>query len=137
MRDKILDFNKLSPVVFKKLEEDYGYNLDEIKINELNGINWSTHHIYINRDKGLKIIIKQEPYYTDYGFSFFIHKLGTEEYNILYNVESEYQDDDNKFLKKSYSDLFSNEETTNIISGKYWKELGYIPFKISTSANNI
>ena len=128
--NKIDYFNKKSPEIFRNLVENYGYELADLKTNERNGMKCSAHHIYCNEKKALKIIIKQEPYYTDYGFSFFIHKIGTKEYNILYNVEAEYQDDENRFLQKAYTDLFSTPETLDLISGKYSKELGYIPFRI-------
>lgn len=71
----------------------------------------------------------QEPYYTDYGFSFFIYKLGTVEYNILCNVPHEKQDIEDHFLNKAYDELFSTSETVDLISGKIWKELKYIPFQ--------
>jgi len=128
--DKIDNFNEKAEVLFRPLVKKYGYLLREIKINELNGQKWSTHHIYINSEKNLKIVIKQEPYYTDYGFSFFIYKTGTEEYNILYNVPHEKQDKEDKFLLKDYEDLFSTQEIVDLISGKTWKELKLIPFQV-------
>ena len=126
--NRIDHFNNIAKKLFKILVDEYGYILDEIKINDLNGMKWSTHHIYINSLKNLKIEIKQEPYYTDYGFSFFIYKMGTDEYNILCNIAHEKQDKEGNFLLKAYKDLFSTEETLEIISGKHWKKLKYIPF---------
>ena len=72
--NKIDSFNEKAEIVFRTLVEKYGYVLSEIRVNELNGQKWSAHHIYINSEKNLQIEIKQEPYYTDYGFSFFIFK---------------------------------------------------------------
>lgn len=128
--NKIDSFNEKAEIVFRTLVEKYGYVLSEIRVNELNGQKWSTHHIYINSEKNLQIEIKQEPYYTDYGFSFFIFKMGTKEYNILYQVPHEKQDNEDTFLLKAHEDLFSTEETTDLISGKKWKELKRIPFQI-------
>ncbi len=127
--NKIDYFNKMSPKIFKILVDNYGYELNDIKTIERNGMKWSAHHTYLNDRKDLKIIIKQEPYYTDYGFSFFIYKIGTNENNILYNIPHEEQDEKDDFLRKAYNDLFTTEETLNIITGKNWKELKRIPFK--------
>lgn len=126
--DKIDQFNTIAKDVFNSLTTKYGYILTEIKTNEVKGMKWSAHHIYINKTKSLKIEIRQEPYYSDYGFSFFIYKIGTKQYNILYNIPHEKQDKELKFLQKAYADLFSNKETLNIISGEKWTELKYMPF---------
>jgi hypothetical protein len=128
MINKIESFKEIAPKIFKPLVDNYGYALEEIKVNKLNGQDWSIHFIYFNVEKNLKIIIKQEPYYTDYGFSFFVYKIDNGQYNILYNVEHHLQDDGNLFLTKAAEDLFSTEVTRDIISGKNWKELNYIPF---------
>ena len=127
--NKIDNFNERAEILFRPLLENLGYTLDEKKINYLNGQKWSTRHIYLNSKAKLKIEIKQEPYYTDYGFSFFIHKLGTDEYNILYNVPHESQDKEDKFLTKACDELFSNTEMVDLISGKSWKDLNHIPFQ--------
>lgn len=116
--DKIEHFNEKGEQLFRPLLENYGYTLDEKKINEINGQKWSVHHIYLNNKSGLKIVIKQEPYYTDYGFSFFIYKIGTDEYKILDHVPHEKQDKDNLFMDKACSDIFSNLELVDVISGK-------------------
>ena len=126
---KIGDFDVKASALFRPALEKCGYVLDEIKVNEINGHPWSTHHIYVNTPMNLKVIIKQEPYYTDYGFSFFIFKLGTDQYNILYNVPHEKQDSEGAFLDKAYHDLFSTPEMVDLISGKVWKELRHIPFR--------
>jgi len=127
--NKIDNFNDRAKDLFKILVDNYGYVLDEVKINELNGMKWSIHLVYTNRKSNLKIVIKQEPCYTDYGFSFFIHNMETKEYNILYNVPHEEQDEEDSFLLKAYDDLFSTEETFDLITGKIWKKLNRIPFK--------
>lgn len=121
--NKIDNFNEKAEILFRPFLEQFGYILEEKKINEINGQNWSTHHIYTNNKTKLKIVIKQEPYYTDYGFSFFIHKLGTNKFNILYHVPHESQDKDDKFLEKAYNDFLASTELIDIISGKSWKEL--------------
>src|SRR5437868_9904360 len=116
MTDKLENFKKVAPSLFRDLVDKYGYTLDEIKTNQLQDQDWSVDLIYSNPDKNLKIVIKQEPFYTDYGFSFFIYKLGTKEYNILCNVEHHRQDAEDKFLLKAYYDLFTTKETLDIIS---------------------
>ena len=71
--NKIVQFRSIAPDLFDNLRSDHGYNLIETKVNQRNdGMDWSIQLIYVNDDKQLKIVIKQEPYYTDYGFSFFI-----------------------------------------------------------------
>lgn len=128
--NKIDNFNEKAEILFRPLLEKCGYFLQEMKINEIDGQKWSAHHIYINNKAKLKIVIKQEPYYTDYGFSFFIHKLGTDKYNILYNVPHEKQDKDDKFLNKACDDLFSRVDLIGLICGKSWNELKSIPFQV-------
>jgi hypothetical protein len=127
--NKIDNFNEKAEMLFRPILEKYGYSLDEKKINEINGQKWSTHHIYINNKGKRKIVIKQEPRYSDYGFSFFIYKIGTDKYNILCNVPHENQDKDDKFLDKVCDDLFSIPELIDIIDGKFWKDLGRIPIQ--------
>ena len=129
LMNKIDNFNEKGEALFRPILEKYGYNLNEKKINELDGKQWSSKHIYVNNKAGLKIVIQQEPYYTDYGFSFFIYKLGTDEYNILCNVPHEKQDREDNFLDKVCDDIFSNSELIDIISGKVWKKLNRIPLK--------
>ena len=128
-KNKIDNFNERAEMLFRPLLEKYGYTLKQVKINDHYGQKWSTHHIYINDKAKLKIEIKQEPYYTDYGFSFFIYKVGTDQYNILCNVPHEQQDEEYNFLIKVCDDLFSNAEMVDLINGKSWKELKMIPFQ--------
>lgn len=129
-RTKIDTFKELAPIVFQCLVDDYGYSLTETKVNMQQERDWSVHLTYINLEKNLKIIVKQEPYYTDYGFSFFIYNMIDGDYNILYTVTPEKQDVKNDFLIKSCSDLFSTKETLDLISGISWTQLGRIPFQI-------
>jgi hypothetical protein len=126
--DKIDNFNEKATAIFRPILEKHGYLLEEIKINYINGHKWSTHHIYINKQTNLKIIIKQEPYYSDYGFSFFIFDLRSGQANILYNVPHEKQDSEDNFLLPACEALFSTQETIDLICGTSWKQLGYIPF---------
>lgn len=125
-KNKIDFFNETAPVLFKPLVDQYGYTLVEIKVNEEK---LTAHHIYVNHAKQLRIIIKQEPYYTDYGFSFFIYKMGTNEFTILYNIAHENQDDEGNFLVKASKDLFSTTETLDVITGESWKVFSQIPFR--------
>lgn len=82
-----------------------------------------------NKKAKLKIIIKHEPLYTDYGFTFFIYQLGTENYSILYNHPHETQDSEGKFLEKASRELFSSVEALDFITGKSWKKIGIIFFR--------
>ena len=127
--DKIDNFNVKAELLFRPFLGKFGYVLEEKKVNEINGKKWSTHHIYISSSANRRIVIKQEPYYTDYGFSFFIYKLGTDNFNILYNVPHEKQDKDDNYLSKACDDLVSRIDLIELISGKLWKVLNYIPFQ--------
>jgi hypothetical protein len=122
------DFIQKANTLFRPALEKYGYLLEDVKVNIINGIRWSAHITYINTAADLKIILKQEPYYTDYGFSFFIFKPGMKQYNILYNVPHDKQDKENDFLTEVYEDLFTTPETGDLITGKTWRKLGSIPF---------
>ena len=121
-------FIQKADTIFRKKFEGYGYSREEVKINEIGGRIWSVHLIYVNALADLRIVIKQEPYYTDYGFSIFINKLGANQYNILYNVPHEKQDKENGYLAIGCEEIFSTTEIIDLISGKSWKILGYIPF---------
>lgn len=122
-KSKINNFNLIAPRIFTDLVEKYGYVLDDIRTNELNGMDWSAVHTYTNLEKKLKIEIKQEPYYTDYGFSFIIYNIENKEYSILYNVPHEEQDQQDNFLTDAYDYIFSNIEILDLILGKTWKKL--------------
>jgi hypothetical protein len=125
--DKIDIFKEKATNLFQNLITDYGYTLEEVSVFEYSGMKWSTTLVYINTQNNLKIEIEQAPYYTDYGFSFFIYKIGTEEYNLLYNVPHETQDTQDNFLLKAHKDLFSRDETVELISGKKWQKLSHMP----------
>lgn len=128
--NKIDNFNEKAEKLFRPLLEKYGYALERIQVNEFGGQKWSTHHTYLNQKAKLKIVIKQEPYYTDYGFSFFLFKLGTDQYNILYNVPHEKQDPEDVFLDKACDDIFSNQDAVELIRGNTWRELKCILFQL-------
>ena len=127
---KIDFFERKAKPLFKNLIDDFGYILTETNIYEINGEKWSIHLIYLNNNLNLKIEIQQAPYYSDYGFTFSIYKMGTDEYNILYNVPHEKQDIEGNFLLKAHEELFSNLECLNLIKGTYWIELKHIVFEI-------
>src|SRR5262245_60807584 len=116
--NKIASFNEKAETLFRPLLEKYGYSLEKKEIHELYGKEWSAHHIYLNEIAKLKIEIKQEPYYVDYGFSIFIYKLGTEEFNLLCNVPHENQDAEDAFLRIYCDKLFSDQSIFEIIRGK-------------------
>lgn len=126
---RIDTFKELAPKLFQVLVDDFGYILEETKISRHWDQDWSVHLIYINKERNLKIVVMQEPYYTDYGFSFFIYNTNNDEYNILYNVAHEDQDEENSFLIKAREDLFSTSESLDMISGKSWKKLDKILFR--------
>lgn len=130
MESKIDHFNDVAEPLFKILIDKYNYILDEIKIFHFKGSKWSTKLIYLNPEFNLKIEVEQAPFYTDYGFSFFIYNLSKDEYNILYNVPHEKQDGEDAFLHKAYEDLFSSQEMLDLISGKHWHKLNRIAFQI-------
>ena len=121
MNNKIDFFNENAPIIFQKLVDDYGYILTEIKTSEINENKWSTKLIYLNYDKKLKIEIEQAPYYSDYGFTFFIYNLENNEYKIIYNIPHEKQDNAGDFLTMAYSYIFTNEIYLKIINGQTWK----------------
>ena len=128
--NKIEQFNTVGKELFHRLCDEFGYTLEEIKIFELKeGQPWSIKHIYVNIQKKLKIEIEQAPYYTDYGFSFTIYNLESDEYNIIYNVPHEKQDDEGKFLQYAAINIFGSERICNIIKGEVWEKLGYIYFQ--------
>ncbi|HSU28867.1 MAG TPA: hypothetical protein VLJ68_10825 [Chitinophagaceae bacterium] len=127
--DKIDSFDEKAELLFRNLISDYGYTLEGKNLFELNGMKWSTKHVYINSDTHLKIEIQQAPYYTDYGFSIFIYNLRTDEYNILYNIPHDSHDEEDKFLVRAHQTLFSSSEAIDLISGKYWRKLSHILFQ--------
>jgi len=92
--DKIALFEQKAPLLFRVLIDDFGYELNQVKTIYLNRQKWAIHYIYTHTAKSLKIIIRQEPCYTDYGFSFFIYNLENGGHNILYHVEHHKQDKD-------------------------------------------
>jgi len=126
---KIDSFNKIAEITFHPLLEEYGYLLKEILTKEVKGFKCSSTHIYINTRSGLKVELIQAPFYTDYGFTFFLYKLGTDKYNILYNVPHEKQDNEGHFIKRACAELFNNPDIISLLSGKSWKNLKSIPFQ--------
>jgi hypothetical protein len=106
------NFNQKVKDLFQPALEKYGYALADVKIYEIKEVIWSIRFIFINSEAELRIEIEEAPRYSDYGFSFFIYKLGTKEYNILYNVPHERQDKDDNYLNMAYEDLFSNSRDT-------------------------
>ena len=128
-QNKIEQFNNIGKDVFQRLCSDFGYVLEDIKIFEIKDRPWSVKHIYTHKLHNLKIVIEQAPYYTDYGFTFFIYNLSNEQSNILYNVPHEKQDEEGNFLVVAANAIFSSVEITNLISGKVWEEFKQIYFK--------
>ncbi len=128
--NKIDNFNEVSPLLFVPLLKKFGFELKETRTFYHNNQKWAAHHNYINKSAKLKIVIMQEPYYTDYGFSFYLYNTSKSEYNILYNVPHEDQDQGDLFLQKACDNIFSNKESIDMISGKSWKQSNILPEKI-------
>ncbi len=127
--EKIDTFNERAPLLFQPILERYGYVLEEVLPIYFNDVHWASHHIYVNPVAELKVILKEEPCYTDYGFSFCLYRLGTEKYNVLYNVPYEKQDVNGSYLDLCCEELFADREMTDLLRGLCWKELSYIPFQ--------
>lgn len=117
-------FDRKAREVFSVLIDRYNYLLTEVAVRP-----FYVSHIYTNPQIGRRVEITNSTYGSDYGFSFFIYQLGTNEYNILYNVPHEHQDKECRFLVMAQEELFSKAEILDIISGKAWKEFDGIVFK--------
>lgn len=119
-KNKIDLFIEKTPIIFKRLTENYGYILEDTKIFQINGQKWSTKLIYVNLDIKRKIEIEQAPYYTDYGFTFFIYNLDNDEYLIACNIAHENQDNNSDFIINACNIIFSNDSYEKVINGKLW-----------------
>lgn len=118
--NKIDLFIEKASIIFNKLTENYGYILEETRIFQINGQKWSTKLIYVNSDTKRKIEIEQAPYYTDYGFTFFIYNLDNDEYLIACNIPHENQDNNSDFIINACNIIFSNDSYEKVINGKLW-----------------
>ncbi|MFM2386880.1 MAG: hypothetical protein RL660_1637 [Bacteroidota bacterium] len=127
--NKLQNFNLEAEKLFQPILANHGYTLVERTITQLHGQDWSAKHVYIHNKNKLRVEITQEPYYSDYGFSFTIFNTTNDECNMLCNVPHENQDKEDKFLVSVCDEIFSNEELVNIIEGKFWRRLGFIPIK--------
>jgi len=127
--NKLEQFNLMGKEIFRPLSDDFGYTRGEAEVYELDGSPWSTKYVYLNTDKMLKIEILQEPYYTDYGFSFLIYNLNSDDYNIICNVPHEKQDSEGKFLYDAAKEIFGSPKIMKIIKGEVWENLDGIYFK--------
>ena len=112
--------------LFSVLESEYQYTFEEEKMYRYSDLDWSIKLLYINEVANLRIEIEQAPYYTDYGFTFSIQNLITQEDVIIYNIAHEQQDRENKFLGNASELIFSNKEAVNLISGKEWQSYNKI-----------
>lgn len=118
--NKIDLFNEKAPIIFKRLTENYGYILEETKLFQINSQKWSTKLIYLNSDIKRKIEIEQAPYYSDYGFTFFIYNIVNNEYLIACNIPNENQDINLDFLINACDIIFSNDSYEKVIKGTFW-----------------
>ena len=124
--NKIDNFNNVTPLIFKNLITDFGFELKEIKTRFINSDKWSTHHQYLNIKLELEIKISQEPYYTDYGFSVFLYNLKNNEHNVLCNVPHEKHDEGIDFLLNAHREIFSNSEIIKMLNGENWEKFDCI-----------
>jgi hypothetical protein len=119
-------FDKKARELFSTLITRYGYQLTQVSLELFN-----VFHIYTNPVIERKIEISNSIYGSDYGFSFFIYKLGTSKYNILYSVPQEHQDPECQFLAVAFDKLLSTQQTEEVIAGKAWRDLGSVTFQKS------
>ena len=118
--NKIDLFIEVATIIFKRLTENYVYILEEPQIYKRNGQKWSAKLIYVNSDIKRKIEIEQAPYYTDYGFTFFIYNLDINEYLITCNIPHENQDNNSDFIINACDIIFSNDSYKKVIKGTLW-----------------
>jgi hypothetical protein len=112
--------------LFSILESEFEYTFEEEKIFRHADIDWSIELLYFNKPKNLKIVIEQAPYYTDYGFTFSVQNISSNENVMIYNIAHERQDSESKFLTNACELIFLNPEVVDLISGKKWQNYNRI-----------
>lgn len=120
-RNKLNSFKEKAILIFCVLTKKFGYTLSEVRDIYTNDKLWSVHYIYDNFSENLKIIIKQEPCYTDYGFTFEIQNTKNNESNIICNWPHEKQDYDLNSLQFIANTIFESNAAVHLISGKNWQ----------------
>jgi hypothetical protein len=119
MRESVPDyllFDTSAKAAFSILTNEFNYKLIE-SVTKPNYVR----HTYRNRWRRRKIIIKNETFPVDYGFSFFIHNLWTKEHFILYNIPWEKEDPKCDFLNRVSDKIFKSQHLQNIIRGTTWQ----------------
>ncbi len=119
MRDSIPDYNLFdneAKQTFSFLTKDFGYKLIDV-VSKPNYVR----HIYRNRLRRRKIIIENQTWPVDYGFSFVVHNLWTTENYILYNIPWEKEDKRCVFLNRVKDRVSNSEYFKSIIQGRTWK----------------
>ena len=112
---KLENFDREAKFIFRFLVDKYGYKLLSVNKNSN-----SVYHYYLNEKENLKIEISNAPYYTDYGFTFFIYNLDNDEYLIACNIPHENQDNNSDFIINACNIIFSNDSYEKVINGKLW-----------------
>jgi hypothetical protein len=107
--------------LFSILESEFNYTFEEEKVFRHGEIDWSVKLLYFNKQKNLRIEIEQAPYYTDYGFTFNIQNVSSNENVIIYNIAYERHDSENIFLTNAYELIFLNKKAVELIGGKKWE----------------
>lgn len=114
-------FRTYARTLFSILESEFNYTFEEEKVFRIGNSDWSVKLLYFNKEKKLRIEIEQAPYYTDYGFTFSIQNLNSNENVVIYNIAHERQDFENIFLENAYESIFLNKEAVELIGGKKWE----------------
>lgn len=118
------DFDRVARQCFSRLITQYGYNLVKRENKP-----FAVAHVYEHPVLHRKIEVRNDTYSVDYGFSVFIYNTLTEEYNILYNVPQEQQDQAADFVTRASHELWSTEEIAALITGGHWKTFRKVYFQ--------
>jgi hypothetical protein len=117
-------FDKKSKDTFSVLINKLNYKLTE-QITKENYVR----HVYRNIWRRRKVTIENKTYPVDYGFSFSVHNLLTNETIILYNIPWEKEDANCNFLERVKNKIFLEDNLTDILKGTKWKSLRTILFQ--------
>jgi len=109
-------FDKNAKAVFSVLTKEFKYKLIETVAKE----NY-VRHTYRNRWRRRKIVIENQTYPVDYGFTFFVYNLWAKDHYILYNIPWEKEDTQCDFLNRVKDKIFGSQYLKNLIRGITWK----------------
>lgn len=110
------DYCNLVEETFVFLVKDFNYSLIETVNKE-----FYVRHTYRNRWKLRKIIIENQFFPGDYGFSITINNLWNKEDYFLHTCWLE-EDKEADTLQKVKQKFFDSKEILNLIKGKSWEE---------------